>query len=781
MNKPTTRELIDAANTWLAQGWHPIPLAGADGKAPARRGMTGHEGRDLTKGKLAKAFTSTTRVQVDMLGLRMPEGVLGLDLDNYNGKQGTQSLQALCNILKVQLPGAPSTSGRTDGSEIRFYRVPPGLNWVSDALADQGGGVDLIHRGYRHAKVWPSVHHSTGMVYGRTDIYPGEIATTDDDGEPWLLPVPDELPDLPGPLVAALVGRKGADEREGIEWTNEHGRDEEWAPAVDRAWLRWANRGGDRYGAMVPVCAALVRLDSLGQAGATAALERLADEYVNSVGDERDGWAEWHRAVDGAIAKVASTKSTAQGQVDLVERILVKPLIAQGGSVGTSSKDVMHTTEPGVGINLPAEFWEARPLLGQIRQAAWSRRRSPDAVLGTVLARVSALVPPSFGIPGIVGAPSTMSTFVALVGPSGAGKSSAVHLARDLVQTPTSVIGRVIEHGLGSGEGLIELYMGDVETGEPGKNGRPETERQQKYQGAIVTLDEGQAMASMGGRNGSTMLSTLRTMWTGASVGQANAQRETRRKLNGGSYALGLVVGIQPSLAADLLSDIAAGTPQRFLWMSTADPLTPDERPVWPGHLKYRNPSRDRESSTISNSVRLHRDIENEIDRNALLAVRGELKIDPLDSHRGLLKLKVAGLLALLEHRQNVNLEDWELAELVLSTSDAVRANVSDVLSADIERAAEAADRKEARRARVRTEAESEALAAAYETALESAAGSIARKALKEGNINRSTASRSMASKHRKLVSVDEAIEHGVTQGWLVEGADGWKVGKKSP
>lgn len=778
MKHPTTKELISAARAWLQAGWHPIPLTGADGKAPAWKGLTGHGGTDLEPDGIVAAFDGR---RVNGLGLRMPEGVLGLDLDDYGPKHGTRSLMALCDLLAVELPDAPATSGRIDGSEIRFFRVPPGLAWVSDALAEHGGGVDLIHRGHRHAKAWPSVHHKTGLTYGRTDIARGEIRYQDDAGEPWLLPLPDELPDLPGPLVAALVGRQGADERSPIRWENEHGHDEEWAPPVTKAWARWSKRGGDRYPAMVPAQAALVRLDSLGQAGASAALEQLRLEYIDQVGDERDAEAEWARALDGAVSKVAGTQSTAQAGTDLVQRILVKPLLARGGTVGTSTKDVMHITEPGVGINLPPEFWEARGYLAHIRQAAWSRRRSPDAVLGAVLARISALVPPSFGIPAIVGAPSTLSTFVALVGPSGAGKSSAVHLARDLIETPITVLGKVTEHGLGSGEGLIELYMGDVETGETGKGGQPKTERQQKYVGAMVTLDEGQALASMGGRTGSTMLTTMRTMWTGAPVGQANAQRETTRKLAGGKYALGLVVGIQPSLASDLLSDTAAGTPQRFLWVSTADPLTPDERPAWPGRLKYRNPTKARDDLRTTNELRLDESIVREVDAAALMAVRGKLKIDPLDSHRGLLKLKVAGLLGLLDGRQEVSPEDWSLAEMVLSTSDGVRCSVNEVLAADAERAAELADRREARRARVRAEAASGAEEAAYAAALDSAAGSIARKAAKVGLLDRSEATRCMKSTHRKLVRTEEAIDHAVSQGWLVENGQGWKPGRISP
>jgi len=603
------------------------------------------------------------------------------------------------------------------------------------------------------------------------------VSPTDDDGEPWLLPRPDELPDLPGALVAALVAREGGPaEREGIEWDNENGLDDDWSPAVARAWQRWESRGTDRYQAMVPTQAALVRLDSLGQAGATAALNRLAQEYISAVGDDRDGQGDWDRAIRGAVERVATTQSTVETSASLVDKLLVQPLLAKGGEVGNrTSPDVMHTTEA---VNLPNEFWEARDYLTHIRQAAWHRRRSPDAVLGAVLARLSAIVPPLFGLPATVGAPSTLSTFVALAGPSGTGKSSAVHLARSLLEMPTTAIGHVVEHGLGSGEGLIELFMGDVETGETDGKGKPVKERTQAYVGAIVTLDEGQALSAMGGRQGSTMLAHLRSMWTGAPVGQANAQRETTRKLGSGKYALGLVVGIQPQLAKDLLSDTAAGTPQRFLWVSTTDPNVPDVRPEWPGPIKYRQPTRRTGDHREKPELVLHPDIEAEIDARALSAVRGQLRIDPLDSHRDLLKLKTAGLLALLDGREKVEPEDWQLAEMVLASTDAVRNSIGHVLAAEAEQAERDADRREARRAKVRTTASTEAEEQAYTAALDSAAGSIARKAAKVGLLDQTTANRAMASKHRKLVSTEEAIDHAVAEGWLIETADGWKAGK---
>lgn len=65
---------------------------------------------------------------------------------------------------------------------------------------------------------------------------------------------------------------------------------------------------------------------------------------------------------------------------------------------------------------LPAEFWNARAELRLIRQAAYSRELSADAVLGAVLARISAGAPHQLRIPAIVTADAYLSLLVNLIG-----------------------------------------------------------------------------------------------------------------------------------------------------------------------------------------------------------------------------------------------------------------------------------------------------------------------------------------------------------------------------
>jgi hypothetical protein len=106
---------------------------------------------------------------------------------------------------------------------------------------------------------------------------------------------------------------------------------------------------------------------------------------------------------------------------------------------------------------LPADFWECRPTLLHIRQAAWSRGRSPDAVLSACLARTAAISHHGFHLPPIVGTAVPLSLLVALTGPSGVGKSSAWGISEELI--PIRHSQNVVSASLGAGEGLIEAFF----------------------------------------------------------------------------------------------------------------------------------------------------------------------------------------------------------------------------------------------------------------------------------------------------------------------------------
>ena len=416
--------------------------------------------------------------------------------------------------------------------------------------------------------------------------------------------------------------------------------------------------------------------------------------------------------------------------------------------------------------NLPAEFWQARTALANVRQAAHARARSADAVLGATLARVAALAPPTIKLPAVVGSAATLDLAVALIGRSGAGKTSSNNVAGELVPIVDEDVAVL---PLGSGEGLIESYIGMVD--EVDDDGKTHKVRRQVMRAVLALLDEGQALADMDKRTGSTVMSTIRSAWSGDRLGQTNASAERRRHLAPGEYRFALLAGFQTEHAAALLDDAAGGTPQRFLFLPAEDPTVPDEAPEWPGSLDWRPPVHQAAPMDIDAAVAA------EIRGRNLARTRGEVTIDPLDAHRDLSRLKVAGLLALLDDRLTITAEDWHLAGMVLDTSDRVRSTIQWVAKArarDAERAA--TDRVVRRSAAVETDAEARAL-----DAMTRAIARHVHRGTCDGGCRRRCASRATTGKHRQLVDVDRAIDEAETLRWIVREGETIRPGEARP
>lgn len=411
-------------------------------------------------------------------------------------------------------------------------------------------------------------------------------------------------------------------------------------------------------------------------------------------------------------------------------------------------------------MNLPDSFWRSRAELAHIRQAAHSRQRSADAVLGCVLARVAAFTPPCWKLPAIVGAEASLSTFVVLVGPSGAGKSSAKDAAIDLL--PVNLLTVIDDLPLGSGEGLIENYFEWVEEDKPSGKGTVKVKRQTRH-GAFLSLDEGQALADLGARKGSTLAPNLRSAWSGTTVGSANASVETRRQLSRGTYNLGLVIGLQPALASALLDDSTGGLPQRFAWFSVTDPTIPDERIEWPGPLPWVPPPIVHHGAGMT----VHPVVQNAIRANDLARQRGKTAFDALDAHGDLVRLKLAGCLAILAGRQDVDTDDWALAGTIWRTGRLVRTVVIETLALESRKVEDARTAAYVRR-------NDAALGSAEQKARDSMARSIQRIVRQHASNGHCTdgcalrcARSATASKHRELIPIGDAVEHAEQLRWV--------------
>ncbi|WFE45324.1 hypothetical protein [Verrucosispora sp. WMMD1129] len=350
--------------------------------------------------------------------------------------------------------------------------------------------------------------------------------------------------------------------------------------------------------------------------------------------------------------------------------------------VATQALNAGATTVPLV--NLPDDFWSARPLFKAVREAAWASITSADAVLGSMLARAGAMVDHRIKFDSGRGPTGSLNTFVNLIGPSGAGKTEAMRTATRLL-LPPRYLARLDGSsdpelfrdgiGLGTGEGMAEAYMGWIqrETGELDRKGEPKTEkvRAQVRHNAFFYADEGQTLTKMmKERQGTTVGMAIRTAWTGGALGQANAREENTRFLPDGSYSMGLLIGYQPNIAQDLLADGGPGTPQRFLWLSAIDPNIPDEPVPLPDPVRITLGEPGPAGAAV---VSFPPDLRAQLRREQLARQRGEVVVDELDSHVPLMRCKLAALLALLDERFEVTWDDWELGGLIWATSCAVR------------------------------------------------------------------------------------------------------------
>jgi hypothetical protein len=437
--------------------------------------------------------------------------------------------------------------------------------------------------------------------------------------------------------------------------------------------------------------------------------------------------------------------------------------------------------KPASKPQFPEEVWQ-RPVLQHIRQAAQARTVSPHALLFHVLARVAAYTPPSYCVPPFRGSVAPFSLYVAHVGPPGSGKSNAAGLADELIGPAPLGTKRL---ALGTGEGIIEHYF--RKTIEVDKDKKKTVVKRQDWHGILYTLDEGSKLWQILERNGQTTLERLRTAWLGNPDGDSNSTAETSRDLQAGSYALGLVILLQPHFAHPLFDDEKGGLPQRLLFCYGGDANPPeiDEQPDFPGPLEWEPKRRNKPGNNIEHHpLNYPDDIRREIlpnARKALIREAGvdvddsdEPEVDELDKHRPVHRLKLAGLLALLEQRTDVTLDDWKLADVLLTYSDNVRNTINAQRLAELRQREQARNRQVAQRAVIVEEA-------TERRAFESALRAIVRRVNRAGDqpVKRRDLQQAVAARDRHAVTLDEVIDEAVRRQQLVRLHDGtFKKGK---
>lgn len=282
----------DNVVAYAQAGWPCIFPVPADKKHPPPTGFTGADGRDTDPMQLV---TWAGSHPAHSIALRMPEGVLGIDVDEYE-KAGVRKhgAQTLANAVERwgELPPTWSSTARGPGqpSRILLFRVPPGRYAAN--LNAVGPDVEVIQRHHRYVVVAPSPNPQAGgspYAWYRPDGSPAA---------PGEVPTPAHLAELPpawvkglaegateqGPAAAdaalghGLLGQLLADTRiECAEITSVR------LTALDELT---AAEAGSRHDTLSKRVYQLVQLAAGGHTGSSYAIEELRLAWANATAGE---------------------------------------------------------------------------------------------------------------------------------------------------------------------------------------------------------------------------------------------------------------------------------------------------------------------------------------------------------------------------------------------------------------------------------------------------------------------------------------------------------------
>jgi Bifunctional DNA primase/polymerase, N-terminal len=713
----------DSVSGYLARGWSVVALHGVTpgglctcepridgepcpnrGKHPLYANWQKIPIRELGVWQAIAGWRAERGIATNVgLATGKPSGVFALDVDPKNG--GIQTLQEY-EAKGWRLP--PTWEQKTGGQGLHCLFTMPGDFEPTNATGNLGPGLDIRGTGGQIVLA-PSV----------TDKGSYEVLR---DTEPWAAPfwILDAIRPAPyTPREQTTHNPRTVDARAAA-----------YAARAQSAVLDdLRHEASSRNSTAYRVACRLHELINAGWLDPDATLDAYleASEQASANKPEPFGQHEavhvWENAESRTAGNAAELPPSTMGGTALD---FPQPLTGASGSSGLSTTDQSAPSSPGFfaapgqssfsgisqevsatgpSLNLPPEFWAARPVLKHIQMAAHSRLVSADVMLHSLLTRLSALWPHQVRLDTGILSPASANLFTAVVGPTGAGKSAGVGLAKRLLGRPHWLAqdDYADDRPLGSGEGMSEVYMGQKTVSKLDEHGTPiqdtkgavktEKVRAQVRHNALLHADEGEVLAKVMERQGATLGVELRRAWSGGTIGQSNGRSETTRVVEGGRYSMGLVIGFQLNTVQRLLTadETTSGTTQRFLFCWALDPSIPRERLPDPGPLSDVWPAPAAEGADPS-LVWLMPPGKggSEVDLRPVTFDQGILDRlweerwrrgttmpeadEELGSQGPVTVVKLSALLAYLDgHRRHVTEEDWRLATMVWEASCRVR------------------------------------------------------------------------------------------------------------
>lgn len=660
-----------AAATYWEKGWRGVLPLNRGSKWPPPKGFTGYDGAEPS---YADILQWSELYPDGNLCLRLPDGVIGVDVDAYGAKTGGAAFTEAVRRWGL-LPDGPQSSSR-DGdliSGLRLFRVPPNtlLETVIVFPEMSIGDIEIIQRHHRYVVCWPSLHPEGRDYWWRNSG--GQLL-----GVPGL----DDIPWLPQPWIDGLkLTPKSLDIS--AEFDTRQALTAGEPSALVQARLAEAIKemnlpGMSRHDTCLRHVMAILRLGAEGQSGVESALSLLREVFIAVLADPSRGdsrprdiaFSEFNRMVsNGNVARELSQP----GILDWFRQMLENgggDLGAQFGNVEAGSAEVTSavvddTERPGPVGELEVieqDFWTARESHQVIFQAALARMGAPWAVFAACVARALALVSPSLTLPSIIGGRGSLNWYGVVVAKSGGGKGTAMSVASDLVT------GAVDVRPIGSGEGMIECYN------------RRGDDPDAYVTSLMFDVPEIDTIGVMSDRSGQTTSVVLRNGFSGERLGFTYRGR-TSSPVEAHTYRMTLLVGAQPSRAGALLEDAGGGTMQRLMWFPGMDRRVVADRPAYPadglGMDRTLNGLLPRQWEMVNTvgAIVVPPELESEICETRAAFMRNE--VDESRGHALYAQEKVAFALAFMDGRVEITAEDWRLAKIVGAVSDWTLGRVS--------------------------------------------------------------------------------------------------------
>ena len=531
----------------------------------------------------------------------------------------------------------------------------------------------------------------------------------------------------------------------------------------------WVNQALDAYPAITDVLAAhgwsFVRADSLGQLW-----RRPGKSFGHSGRLNLSG--RLHVFSSSTPLPVGRTTFDAL-DVDLAYRLgraptrdeRVAELRPRSAGIGTpalltSSPTRADGEEPAsTTLCRPDSFWQARPYLAHVYQAALATQVSPDALWENVCCNYLACIPPTFHLPGPPIA--TLDWISTIVGDASASKSAAHAVSLDLM--PADAVGpddnRILDALVGTGQGIIERYI--VRD--------PKTKRQvmgvYKPRQIGFYTDEGVTLLAQFSQKDDTAASVMRSLWSGMTAGTGNATNELYRRIDARAVRYTHAISITPEAATEFLNRklADAGYPQRTAWAWAKHPILATDYPIPtdPGPLDIPMHLNFQLGCTLTVDAMV-----DEAKKLARMASHGDSSTATrsLDGHLHLQTRKRAAVHALMSGRFHISADDWALATQETNTSCNVRDYVSQLGAASSEDRARARGRDAAL---VDDEK--------YRYGLNLTVEAVTRLLLSSGGILSKTQAHAATSNYRRRYGLkmgEVIIEGSARRLWKVEGTN---------